>query len=74
MIDIVFLLIIFFITVTQITKVNQEKLPLAQRDPSTRNKQSPKSLSMFAKTATLSLMEKGNRWLKRSITWDNKSN
>lgn len=28
MIDIVFLLIIFFITVTQITKVNQEKLPL----------------------------------------------
>lgn len=28
MIDIVFLLIIFFITVTQITKVNQEQLPL----------------------------------------------
>lgn len=28
MIDIVFLLIIFFITVTQITKVNSEKLPL----------------------------------------------
>jgi biopolymer transport protein ExbD len=30
MIDIVFLLIIFFITVTQITKANQEILPLPQ--------------------------------------------
>lgn len=30
MIDIVFLLIIFFITVTQITKVNREKIPLPQ--------------------------------------------
>ena len=48
MIDIVFLLIIFFMTVTQVSKVNKEQMPLPKQEGTSEQPDAPVTINVLA--------------------------